>query len=61
MSDEAWNTTVVDGIGEIFKLTVSLGGTLSGEHGVGIAKKTLYANSHERNQSRAHAWHKKRF
>ena len=39
MSDEAWNTTVVDGIGEIFKLTVSLGGTLSGEHGVGIAKK----------------------
>jgi glycolate oxidase len=30
---------VVDGIGEIFKLTVSLGGTLSGEHGIGIAKK----------------------
>jgi glycolate oxidase len=39
MTDEAWNTTVVDGIGEIFRLTVSLGGTLSGEHGVGIAKK----------------------
>ena len=28
-----------DGIGEIFNLTVSLGGTLSGEHGIGIAKK----------------------
>ena len=27
------------GIGEIFKLTVSLGGTLSGEHGIGIAKR----------------------
>jgi glycolate oxidase len=39
MSDEDWNTKVVDGIGEIFKLTVTLGGTLSGEHGIGIAKK----------------------
>lgn len=39
ISDEDWDTTVVDGIGEIFKLTVSLGGTLSGEHGIGIAKK----------------------
>ncbi len=39
ISDEDWNTKVVEGIGEIFKLTVSLGGTLSGEHGIGIAKK----------------------
>jgi glycolate oxidase len=39
IDEVAWNTTVVDGIGEIFKLTVSLGGTLSGEHGIGIAKK----------------------
>lgn len=39
ISDEDWDTTVVDGIGEIFRLTVSLGGTLSGEHGIGIAKK----------------------
>jgi glycolate oxidase len=39
ISDEDWNTKVVDGIGEVFKLTVSLGGTLSGEHGIGIAKK----------------------
>src|SRR5688572_20877701 len=39
ISDEDWNTKVVDGIGEIFKLTVSLGGTLSGEHGIGIAKR----------------------
>jgi glycolate oxidase len=34
-----WNTKVNEGIGEIFKLTVSLGGTLSGEHGIGIAKR----------------------
>jgi glycolate oxidase len=39
ISDEAWNTTVMDGIGEIFKLAVQLGGTLSGEHGIGIAKR----------------------
>lgn len=39
ISDEDWNTKIVDGIGEIFKLTVSLGGTLSGEHGIGIAKR----------------------
>jgi len=43
ISDEDWNTKVVDGIGEIFKLTVSLGGTLSGEHGIGIAKKPYMA------------------
>lgn len=39
ISDEDWNTKIVEGIGEIFKLTVSLGGTLSGEHGIGIAKR----------------------
>jgi glycolate oxidase len=39
ISDDDWNAKVVEGIGEIFKLTVSLGGTLSGEHGIGIAKK----------------------
>jgi glycolate oxidase len=39
ISDLDWNTKVNDGIGEIFKLAVSLGGTLSGEHGIGIAKR----------------------
>ena len=39
LSEEYWNTKVNEGIGEIFKLTVSLGGTLSGEHGIGIAKR----------------------
>lgn len=40
ISDADWSTKIMDGIREIFKLTVSLGGTLSGEHGIGIAKKT---------------------
>lgn len=39
IDDEYWNTKVDEGIGEIFKLTVSLGGTLSGEHGIGLAKR----------------------
>lgn len=39
MTEENWKVKVPEGIGEIFKLTVSLGGTLSGEHGIGIAKK----------------------
>lgn len=39
MSDEAWNTSLKDGIREIFELTVSLGGTLSGEHGIGLVQK----------------------
>jgi glycolate oxidase len=39
INEQDWNTKIVDGIGEIFKLTVSLGGTLSGEHGIGIAKR----------------------
>lgn len=39
ISDHDWQTKIPEGIGEIFKLTVSLGGTLSGEHGIGIAKK----------------------
>lgn len=39
MTEEKWNTTVNQGIGEIFRLVVKLGGTLSGEHGIGIAKR----------------------
>lgn len=43
ISDEEWNTRIVDGIGEIFSLGVKLGGTLSGEHGIGIAKRPYMA------------------
>lgn len=39
MSDEAWNTSLKDGIREIFELTVALGGTLSGEHGIGLVQR----------------------
>lgn len=39
MNDEAWNKELTQAIREIFKLTVSLGGTLSGEHGIGYVQK----------------------
>ena len=39
MSDADWNNKLKDGIREIFELTVSLGGTISGEHGIGLVQK----------------------
>lgn len=39
MSDEDWNSKLKAGITEIFELTVSLGGTISGEHGIGVVQK----------------------
>ncbi|MBL7914786.1 MAG: FAD-binding protein [Bacteroidia bacterium] len=39
MSDEDWNTQVPKGIREIFELCVKLGGTISGEHGIGLVQK----------------------
>jgi glycolate oxidase len=39
LSDENWKTEVPKGIREIFELTVSLNGTLSGEHGIGYVQK----------------------
>ena len=39
ISDDDWNTKVPLGIREIFELCVSLGGTISGEHGIGYVQK----------------------
>ncbi len=39
LSDTMWNETLKKGIREIFQLTVGLGGTLSGEHGIGYVQK----------------------
>ena len=40
MDDAAWNGGIEDAVREIFRLTVSLGGTISGEHGIGYSQKT---------------------
>jgi glycolate oxidase len=39
LTDEQWNGSLKDGIREIFKLVKSLGGTISGEHGIGLVQK----------------------
>ncbi len=39
ITDEDWNTKVPLGIREIFELCISLGGTISGEHGIGYVQK----------------------
>lgn len=39
LSDQQWNEDLPKAITEIFELTVFLGGTLSGEHGIGYVQK----------------------
>lgn len=39
LSDQQWTEDLPKAITEIFELTVSLGGTLSGEHGIGYVQK----------------------
>jgi glycolate oxidase len=39
LSDETWETIVDKAVREIFTLTVSLGGMISGEHGIGFSQK----------------------
>lgn len=50
MTDDNWKHEVPKGIREIFELTVSLKGTLSGEHGIGFVQKNYmdiaFSNTH---------------
>ena len=39
LSDEIWETELPKGITEIFELCKKLGGTISGEHGIGLVQK----------------------
>lgn len=39
MPDELWKNEVPKGVKEIFELTKSLNGTISGEHGIGLVQK----------------------
>lgn len=39
LTDEQWNNELPKAIREIFKLSVELGGTISGEHGIGLVQK----------------------
>ena len=39
LTDEEWNGSLKKGITEIFELVKKLGGTISGEHGIGLVQK----------------------
>lgn len=39
LSDKEWNESLKEAIKEIFELTISLGGTISGEHGIGYVQR----------------------
>jgi glycolate oxidase len=39
MSDEDWNVKLTEGIRKLFKEVVRMGGTISGEHGIGLVQK----------------------
>lgn len=39
LSEEAWNVEVTKGIREIFHFVKSVGGTISGEHGIGLVQR----------------------
>jgi glycolate oxidase subunit GlcD len=41
LSDEVWKNQLNLAIREIFELTISLGGTISGEHGIGLVQKNF--------------------
>lgn len=50
LDDAYWNNEVNQGIEDIFKAVIKLGGTLSGEHGIGIAKRPyMHLAMHEKN------------
>lgn len=39
MTEQEWNEKLPEGIKELFELTVKLGGTISGEHGIGYVQR----------------------
>jgi glycolate oxidase len=41
MSDEEWNRKIPKLVEEVYQLSVSLGGTISGEHGIGLIRKSF--------------------
>lgn len=50
LSDEDWNVNLKEGITAIFKVCKALGGTISGEHGIGWVQKSylpiMFSDSH---------------
>jgi glycolate oxidase len=40
MSDDDWNNKLTEGIRKLFAEVVRMGGTISGEHGIGLVQKS---------------------
>ena len=52
LTDEQWNGSLKKGIVEIFELVKTLGGTISGEHGIGLVQKEYLPIVFEETQMR---------
>ena len=50
MKDQEWNEKVPKLVDEIYKLSVSLGGAISGEHGIGLIRKPFLPMSRDKVQ-----------
>ncbi|MFN0275657.1 MAG: FAD-binding oxidoreductase [Chitinophagales bacterium] len=50
LSDEDWNNKLPEAIKEIFQLVVSLGGTISAEHGIGLVQKNYMPIAFDKTQ-----------
>ena len=61
LTDEQWNGSLKKGIVEIFELVKSLGGTISGEHGIGLVQKEYLPIVFEETQMRLMKQIKKNF
>ena len=48
LSDFDWNVVLKKSIREIFELCVHLGGTISGEHGIGLVQKNYWHTIYKR-------------
>jgi len=52
LTEEQWNGSLKEGIREIFELVKRLGGTISGEHGIGLVQKEYMNIIYDRTQMR---------
>lgn len=50
LSDDVWHHQLPRAISELFELTVSLGGTLSGEHGIGLVQRPYMSIAFDQRQ-----------
>ena len=50
MNDQEWNEKIPRLVDEIYRLSITLGGTISGEHGIGLIRKPFLSMSRDKVQ-----------